>query len=178
MYYSYMFSYQPILLDLQWLVIFTACFTLLENNEQLTTFGSLRYLIFIPEFSNILQIALRQTNQEMDAVVIQQRQRPRQKENTRVCERVGRRGKEKESSGTIKRRLGERGEREGERRGVARENVSWPRSRVTTLRTAAPRPARFPPWRREDPPHISVPHYYSICRSRRRGPSSCIGPGV
>lgn len=32
--------------------------------------------------------------------------------------------------------------------GVARENVSWPRSRVTTLRTAAPRPARFPPWRR------------------------------
>lgn len=62
--------------------------------------------------------------------------------------------------------------------GVARENVSWPRSRVTTLRTAAPRPARFPPWRREDPPRISVPHYYSMCRSRRRGPSSRIRPSV
>lgn len=71
-----------------------------------------------------------------------------------------------------------RREREGERRGVARENVSWPRSRVTTLRTAAPRPARFPSWRRKDPPRISVPHYYSMCRSRRRGPSSRIRPSV
>lgn len=99
------------------------------------------------------------------------------RESTRVREGVGelreKRAQAREKEGYV-----ERGEREGERMGVARENVSWPRSRVTTLRTAAPRPARFPPWRREDPPRISVPHYYSMCRSRRRGPSSRIRPSV
>lgn len=48
------------------------------------------------------------------------------------------------------------------RRGrVSRENVSWPRSRVTTLRTVGSGSLR----REEGPPRISVLHYYSMCRS-------------
>lgn len=101
--------------------------------------------------------------------------RGKEKTSKYARERVGEVKKEKENAGMRERRLDDA--REERVRGRRQGSSERERQLVAFSRDDA-RPARFPPWRREDPPCISVPHYYSMCRSRRRGPSSRIRPRV